>query len=213
MYFEKENIWTFDGRGELLLTIMSSLAQEESRSISENCTWGQKKRFADDKVTVPFTRFLGYDRGPDGNLVVNKEQAAIVQCIYAMFLQGMTYNGIAQKLTADGILSPGGKPKWNTSSVKSILSNEKYKGCALLLKTYNVDYLTKKKKVNEGEIPQCYVEDNHCVQMWTLLHIALGSEFMKIHASGHISDERFAHQSKTASSSSWMQPWMRRRTF
>jgi len=158
------------------------------------------------KVTVPFTRFLGYDRGPDGNLVVNKEQAAIVQRIYAMFLQGMTYNGIAQKLTADGILSPGGKPKWNTSSVKSILSNEKYRGCTLLLKTYNADYLTKKKKVNEGEIPQYYVEDNHCVQMWTLLHIALGSEFMKIPASGRISDERFAHQSKTASSSSWMQP-------
>ena len=60
-YFEKENIWTFDGKGELLLTIMSSLAQEESRSISENCTWGQRKRFADGKVTVPFKRFLGYD--------------------------------------------------------------------------------------------------------------------------------------------------------
>ena len=108
-YFEKENIWTFDGKGELLLTIMSSLAQEESRSISENCTWGQRKRFADGKVTVPFNRFLGYDRGPDGNLVVNREQAAIVQHIYAMFLQGMTYNGIAQQLTDDGILSPGGK--------------------------------------------------------------------------------------------------------
>ena len=76
-YFEKENIWTFDGKGELLITIMSSLAQEESRSISENCTWGQRKRFADGKVTVPFKRFLGYDRGPDGNLVVNEEQANI----------------------------------------------------------------------------------------------------------------------------------------
>ncbi len=74
-YFEKENIWTFDGKGELLLTIMSSLAQEESRSISENCTWGQRKRFADGKVTVPFKRFLGYDRGEDGNLVINKEPA------------------------------------------------------------------------------------------------------------------------------------------
>lgn len=73
----------------------------------------------------------------------------------------LTYNGIAQQLTDDGILSPGGKPKWNTSAVKSILSNEKYKGCALLQKTYTVDYLTKKKKVNEGEIPQYYVEDNH----------------------------------------------------
>ena len=73
----------------------------------------------------------------------------------------MTYNGIAQQLTDDGILSPGGKPKWNTSAVKSILSNKKYKGCALLQKTYTVDYLTKKKKVNEGEISQYYVEDNH----------------------------------------------------
>ena len=70
-YFEKENIWTFDSKGELLLTIMSSLAQEESRSISENVTWGQRKRFADGKVTVPFKRFLGYDRGEDGNLVIN----------------------------------------------------------------------------------------------------------------------------------------------
>ena len=76
VYFEKENIWTFDGKGELLLTIMSSLAQEESRSISENCTWGQRKRFADGKVTVPFKRFLGYDMGPDHNLVVNPEQAS-----------------------------------------------------------------------------------------------------------------------------------------
>ena len=81
IYFEKENIWTLDSKGELLITIMSSLAQEESRSISENCTWGQRKRFADGKVTVPFKRFLGYDRGPDGNLVLNPEEAVIVQRI------------------------------------------------------------------------------------------------------------------------------------
>ena len=160
-YFEKENIWTFDGKGELLLTIMSSLAQEESRSISENCTWGQRKRFADGKVSVPFQRFLGYDRGPDGNLVVNREQAVIVKRIYSLFLQGMTYHGIADTLTKDGIPTPGGKKKWSISTVKSILSNEKYKGDALLQKSYTVDFLTKKTKVNEGEIPQYYVEDNH----------------------------------------------------
>ena len=161
VYFEKENIWTFDGKGELLLTIMSSLAQEESRSISENCTWGQRKRFADGKVSVPFQRFLGYDRGPDGNLVVNREQAVIVKRIYSLFLQGMTYHGIADTLTKDGIPTPGGKKKWSISTVKSILSNEKYKGDALLQKSYTVDFLTKKTKVNEGEIPQYYVEDNH----------------------------------------------------
>lgn len=115
---------------------MSSLAQEESRSISENCTWDQRKRFADGKVSVPFQRFLGYDRGPDGNLVVNPEQAVTVKRIYSMFLQGVTYHGIADRLTADGIPTPGGKKKWSQSTVKSILSNEKYKGDALLQKSY-----------------------------------------------------------------------------
>ena len=161
IYFEKENIWTLDSKGELLITIMSSLAQEESRSISENCTWGQRKRFADGKVTVPFKRFLGYDRGPDGNLVLNPDEAVTVRRIYSMFLQGMSPYGIATHLTVDGIKSPGGKDKWNAGAVRSILTNEKYKGDALLQKSYTVDFLTKKKKVNEGEIPQYYVEGNH----------------------------------------------------
>lgn len=160
-YFEKENIWTFDGKGELLLTIMSSLAQEESRSISENCTWGQRKRFADGKVTVPFKRFLGYDRGPDGNLVVNPEQATLVKRIYGMFLTGMSPALIARTLTEEKIPSPGGKEKWNASCIRSILSNEKYKGDALLQKVYTTDFLSKKKKKNEGEVPQYYVRDNH----------------------------------------------------
>src|SRR5690606_174246 len=138
IFFEKENIWTFDSKGELLITIMSSLAQEESRSISENVTWGQRKRFADGKVTVPFNRFLGYDRGEDGNLIVNPEQAATVKLIYSLFLQGMTPFGIASKMTADGVLSPGGKERWNAGSVRSILTNEKYRGDALLQKSYTV---------------------------------------------------------------------------
>lgn len=140
---------------------MSSLAQEGSRSISENCTWGQRKRFADDKVTVQFKRFLGYDRDPDGNLVLNQDEAVTVRRIYSMFLQGMSPYGIATHLTADGIKSPGGKDKWNAEAVRSILTNEKYKGDALLQKSYTVDFLTKKEKVNEGEIPQYYVEGNH----------------------------------------------------
>lgn len=122
-FFEKENIWTFDGRGELLLTIMSSLAQEESRSISQNCTWGQRKRFADGKATVPFGRFLGYDRGSDGNLVINEEQAAVVRRIYGLFLQGHSPHGIAKLLTAEGIPTPGGMDVWPSSTVKSILTN------------------------------------------------------------------------------------------
>ena len=84
IYFEKENIWTLDAKGELLITIMSSLAQEESRSISENVTWGHRKRFADGKVSLAFSHFLGYDRGMDGNLIVNKKQAEIVKLIYRL---------------------------------------------------------------------------------------------------------------------------------
>lgn len=86
-YFEKENIWTFDGKGELLLTIMSSLSQEEARSISENVTWGQRKRFADGKVSLAYSRFLGYDKGADGKMVINPEQAETVRLIYGLFLE------------------------------------------------------------------------------------------------------------------------------
>ena len=160
-YFEKENIWTFDGKGELLLTIMSSLAQEESRSISENVKWGHRKRFADGKVTVPFNNFLGYKRGEDGNLVIDEEQAKIIKRIYREYLSGSTAVAIAKGLTNDGIETPGHKQKWHASTVRSILTNEKYKGEALLQKYYTPDFLTKKQKVNNGEIQQYYVENNH----------------------------------------------------
>ncbi len=160
-YFEKENIRTFDSKGELLLTIMASLAQEESRSISENCVWGQRKRFADGKVTVPFSRFLGYDRGEDGNLVVNRKEAELVREIYQMFLSGVSPYSIAKRLTERKIPSPGGKDRWYKGTITNILSNEKYKGDALLQKVYTTDYLTKRKKLNAGEVPQYYVEGNH----------------------------------------------------
>ncbi len=161
MAFEKESIWTFDSKGELLITIMSSLAQEESRSISENVKWGRRKRFADGQVTVPFSCFLGYDRGPDGNLVVNPEQAKTVRYIYTLFLQGMSFNAIAARLTAEGIRTTSGKTRWHNSTIASILSNEKYKGDALLQKYYIPDFLTKKAVLNKGEVPQYYVQGNH----------------------------------------------------
>ena len=161
VYFEKENIWTLDAKGELLLTIMSSIAQEESRSISENVTWGQRKRIADGKVSVPFKHFLGYEKGEDGNLVVNEKEAAVVRQIYSDYLTGLSFHAIANRLTAQGIKTPGGKDKWSQGTVKSILTNEKYKGDALLQKYYTVDYLTKKQIPNDGKIPQYYVRDNH----------------------------------------------------
>ena len=163
VYFEKENIYSLDGKGELLLTIMSSLAQEESRSISENVTWGQRKRFSDGKVSLPYKQFLGYDRGQnkDDPPVVNPEQATIVRRIYRDFMAGRTPGTIAKELTADGILTPSGKEKWCDSTVNSILQNEKYRGSALLQKCFTTDFLTKKRKVNEGEVPQYYVEHSH----------------------------------------------------
>lgn len=160
-YFEKENIWTFDGKGELLLTIMSSIAQEEARSISENCTWGQRRRLAEGRVSVPYASFLGYDKGEDSSLTVNEEQARLVRRIYGMFLQGQSTYAIARKLTEEKIPTPVGKATWYASTVKSILTNEKYKGDALLQKTYTSDFLTKKKKINMGEIPQYYVKNSH----------------------------------------------------
>lgn len=105
--------------------------------------------------------FPGYDRGEDGNLVVNEEQAVIVRRIYGLFLQGKTPYAIARQLTEEGIPTPGGKKNWGKKTVESILTNEKYKGDALLQKVYTTDFLTKKKKKNEGEVPQYYVEGNH----------------------------------------------------
>ena len=161
VYFEKENIWTFDGKGELLITIMSSLAQEESRSISENVTWGQRKRFSDGKVTMPYKQFLGYEKGPDGKPMINEEQAQTVRLIYRLFMEGQTPSGIGSILTDKGIPTPSGKRKWSDSTILSILTNEKYKGEALLQKTFCADFLTKKMQKNNGEVHQWYVTDSH----------------------------------------------------
>lgn len=161
VFFEKENIYTMDSKGELLITIMSSLAQEESRSISENVTWGQRKRFADGKVSMPYKRFLGYEKGEDGKPCIVPEQAEIVKMIYRSFVEGMMPSTIATHLTNQGIPTPAGRKKWQCTTVESILTNEKYKGHAILQKTFCVDFLTKKMKPNEGEVPKYYVENSH----------------------------------------------------
>lgn len=160
-YFEKEQIWTFDGKGELLITIMSSLAQEESRSISENVTWGHRKRMADGKVSLPYSSFLGYQKGEDGLPEIVPEEAEIVRFIYKSYMEGQTTYTIAKALTERKIMTPTGKEKWHQSTIKSILTNEKYKGSALLQKKFTTDFLTKKVKINEGEVPQYWIEESH----------------------------------------------------
>ena len=161
IYFEKENIWTFDSKGELLITIMSSLAQEESRSISENITWSKRKQAAEGRVTFAYNNVLGFKPKEDGGFEVDKEQAQIVRYIFGQFLSGKNPNQIAKHLTENKIPTPRGKTRWSYSSVRSILTNEKYKGDALLQKYYVADFLNKTQKRNNGELPQYYVENSH----------------------------------------------------
>ena len=159
--FEKENIHTFDPKCEVLLTIMSSLAQEESRSISENVRWGKEKSMRDGTVYMPYGHFLGYRKGADGRPEIVPEEAEVIRRIYNDFLSGKSITQIAAELTERGIITPGGKHKWSISTVRSILSNEKYKGDAILQKTYTEDYLTKRVCKNEGEKAKYIVTDSH----------------------------------------------------
>ncbi len=179
VYFEEQNIYTLDGKGELLLTIMSSIAQEESRNISENVTWGIRKRFADGKVSMPYKRFMGYRRGEDGIPEIVEAEAKIVRGIFRRFLEGATSTMIAKELNEAGIPCPAcknrlgedeigaeqadrKKARWSASTVESILTNEKYKGDAILQKTYCTDYIQKTFVENDGsEIPKYYAQNSH----------------------------------------------------
>ncbi|MBE6097540.1 MAG: recombinase family protein [Schwartzia succinivorans] len=161
VWFEKENIWTFQSRGEILLTILSSLSQEEARSISENVTWGIRKKMADGKFSVGYSRFLGYDKGEDGNLAINEEQAKTVRLIFGLFIEGLTPCAIAKELTKRGILTVTGRSKWNAATINGVLANEKYTGCARIQKTFTPDFLTKKAVKNTGQVPSYFVEQSH----------------------------------------------------
>ncbi len=140
---------------------MSSLAQEESRSISENVRWGKKRSMESGNVYMPYDHFLGYRKGEDGRPEIVEEEAKIVREIYDSFLAGKSISQIAESLTACGIPTPGGKTKWSISTVRSILGNEKYKGDAILQKTFTVDYLSKEMKRNNGEKPKYIVACSH----------------------------------------------------
>jgi len=161
VFFEKESINTMDSKGEVLLTIMASLAQQESQSLSQNVKMGIQYRYQQGKVQVNHNRFLGYTKDADGNLVIEPKQAEIVKRIYREYLEGKSMDKIAAGLEADGILTGAGKERWHPSTIKKILTNEKYIGDALLQKTYTTDFLTKKRIKNNGTMPQYYVEGDH----------------------------------------------------
>ena len=161
VYFEKENIYTLDSKGELLITLMSSLSQEESRSISENTTWGQRRRMAEGRHSVAFSHFIGYDKGEDGKFVVNKKEAKVIVLIYNLFLKGLTFYQIKRELEKRGIKAPCGGTRWHQGVIHGMLTNEKYMGDALLQKFYISDFLTHKQVKNNGEVTQYYIEGDH----------------------------------------------------
>ena len=161
VFFEKENINALDAKGEVLLTIMASLAQQESQSLSQNVKLGLQFRYQRGEVQVNHSRFLGYTKDENGRLVIDPEQAEVVRRIYREYLDGYSTDKISAGLERDGILTGAGNPRWHTSTVAKILRNEKYMGDALLQKTYTVDYLSKKRIKNNGIMPQYYVENDH----------------------------------------------------
>lgn len=161
VYFGTEHISSFDPKCEMMLSIMASLAQEESRNLSENIKWGITRRMEKGELTLSYGRFLGYKKGKDGRPEIAKREARVVRDIYNKFLNGMSLNRIALCLTKREVKPPGQGKRWYDTTIRYILTNEKYKGEALLQKTYTPDYLIHKPVPNNRIIRQYYVQDSH----------------------------------------------------
>ena len=160
IFFEEQNINTLSGDGEMMLTVLASFAQEESRSMSENNKWTMKKKFERGEIMVNTKRFMGYDKNEYGELIINSEEAKIVQRIFDMYLQGIGSFKIAAKLNEEGIQSITGK-KWQDTTIRGMLKNEKYKGDCLLQKYYTPENMRGRTIRNNGEVQAYYIEENH----------------------------------------------------
>ena len=160
VFFEKEQISSSSGDGELMLTVLSAFAQEESKNVSDNLKWRYRRKFQNGEVAINTTRFLGYDKNKNGELVINPGQAKVVKRIFDDYLGGKGSFVIAKDLNAEGVETVAGGG-WHSSTILGILKNEKYMGDAKLQKTYSADHLRKKKCVNHGEIDSYYIENNH----------------------------------------------------
>ena len=158
--FEKENINTLEASGELLLTIMASLAQQESASLSQNVKLGLQFRYQEGKVQINHEHFLGYTKDEERNLIIDEEEAKVVRRIYREYLEGASFRDIAEGLERDRIKTGGKRYKWHLSTVQGILRNEKYMGDALLQKTITTDFIEKTRIKNDGTVPQYYVKDS-----------------------------------------------------
>ena len=161
VYFEEQGIHTIENGSEFYITIYGSIAQSESENISANVKWGKERSAREGKVQFQYKYTLGYKKGADGNPEIVPEEADIIRYIYHRFLAGDSLGTIKANLEERNILSPGGKGVWPYSTIRSILTNEKYKGDAVINKTYVVDCISKKTKKNNGERTKYYVENNH----------------------------------------------------
>lgn len=174
---------TFDPKNEFMFSIMSSMAQEESRHISENVKWTFQKMMKEWKPFVNCTRFLGYKKDEQGNLVIVPEEAEIVKYIFELYDQGYGPAAIEKKLKARHYKTAAGKPYWYASTINGILRNEKYKGDLLLQKSYTVDYLTHKAVKNKGEVQQYYVSNSHepivSIELWKRVQKRLAYQAIK----------------------------------
>jgi len=158
--FEKENINTLSGDGELMLAVLSSFAQEESRNVSENLKWRARKQFQQGELMINAKRFLGYDKDEYGELVINLEEAEIVKRIFNDYLSGKSSSKIAKELNKEDIPTVGNKT-WHNSTIRGVLKNEKYKGDAILQKYYTPEHLKKTSIRNNGAIDSYYIKENH----------------------------------------------------
>lgn len=160
MYFENEKIDTLEQASEMELAIRCALAQEESRNMSENITWGYKRKFERGDYFVKYKRFMGYIC-EKGNLEIIPEEAQTVRMIFYSYLMGKTLKQIKEELEEKHIKTATGKDNWSTYVIQKMLKNEKYAGCTLMQKTYCPNYMTGERKINRGEVDQYFMSDTH----------------------------------------------------
>ena len=183
-----------------MFTILSSLAQEESRNISENTAWGIRSKFQRGIPHLNTEALLGYDKDANGNLVINEEQAVVVRRVFRDFLEGWTPSEIARRLNAENIPGVHGKAQWHPITIERMLQNEKHVGDLLMQKTYTADFLTKTQTENVGQLEQYYIKDDHPAiiprEEWDAVQLELERRevFRQRHGirtSGSSTDDRF----------------------
>lgn len=151
-FFENENLTSIKDKAEFAITLSGILAQEESGNLSENIQCGYQRKFENGDIFTKYKNFIGY-QCENGNLVIVPKQAEVVKTIFNLYLDGMTLQQIKEDLEFQQIKTSTSKDVWATYVIQKMLKNEKYTGCTMFQKTFTEDYLTGKRKVNHGEMP------------------------------------------------------------